>query len=1164
MRSRPLPGSNLSISSPPNRLSAWSTWALAGLLAAGLGGEIHRLDAASPPVGRPVFQSIGLGENVIDGPVWAVASTSRGDLIIGSNRLWIRSGSRWSQIEIRDAYAFRALAPDQEGKRIWLGGVNALGYLETNAAGAWTYQSLLEKWQAEDVAKLGDVWEVSPTPQGAIWLTSDRVIRWDGSRFESWKRKGPSRLVGAPASDGLWFYDEPQGLLQIGPTGAPNLLASAASLPSAPLTWLLPPSAAEDTGMLGLADGVYRRQTDGSLIPLAALTRTLTDTLPGRATRLADGRIAIATFGHGVVLADAEGRTLEIIDRQHGLKNNTVYTLTSHDDQLWIGYQGGLVQIDGVGHTHLIDRQSGLRDGLPRGVRFTPEGQWLVTSEDVLFRRPAAHRFTTALGNESLLWSATRQNSVLWVGGFGGVWRSQGETMQKVYQTPTDVLLVSASRTLSDGILFFEGYRLKSLEPSPYGGWAAHDLGIIVEDTPLSLHESADGSVWITTMTHGILRCAWRSNGKERATLQVRPRYANPPALPENAGRARLVELGEHIFAFTDAGILRWEEDQRRFVVDPLFAAYQGIAATPGTSDLGAYWLVEPRSLAGRGPGALLRVATTDSGVTLEPIHGHGLNAIGAPTAVDQGENSLWVSGTEGVLKLDASELFSAPLPPALQLIPRAAGLATTTPPDRTSQLPADTRHLSFVFAPLASDHETVYVQTRLLGADQTWSEPSTETERDYAALAPGTYRFEARSIDPFGRPGPVAHFDFSLAAPWYRTLPAIIGYAIAGLLLVLLGARLRLRRLQQQNEQLNHLVAIRTRELALSNTAKSDFLENISHEIRNPLNGLSGLLALLKEDNLGPRERELTRSLRIVANNLLRVFGDVLSFSRLEYGYVTFDPQPFLLRPLLDEIVDFFSIQTRQPVVKIELNWPADLTDGFVGDHAKLRTIIENFTANALKYAPGSPIEIRVSTAPDSDAVTIAVADQGAGIPPEERALIFEKFVRGAETKRNRVAGTGLGLATCRALARLMQGEVSLSDTAVRGSTFCLNLPLPRTELALAPPAPFASKTKPTTKSCSKAWPSNSATRSMSPRRPNKRSTSSPPNPTKLSFWTGSCPTPRASKLHAPCAARKAPPTRSSSPRPLTTATRSGRNVGRPAWTSFCSNPTTPKPWPA
>ena len=437
------------------------------------------------------------------------------------------------------------------------------------------------------------------------------------------------------------------------------------------------------------------------------------------------------------------------------------------------------------------------------------------------------------------------------------------------------------------------------------------------------------------------------------------------------------------------------------------------------------------------------------------------------------------MGGKGGLLKINLDRVAPAGANRDLQLrevrtdhdgIARAAaepaGRDRSRPPAHRIQLLSAQPIETTMEPPLA-----VY-QTRLQGAESDWSAPEHKNTREFTGLAPGDYVFMARRVDRHGRAGATVRYPFTVIAPWYQRWPALTADAAA---LILAGAgfvRWRLRLLRRQTVRLDRLVAQRTRELELSNTAKSEFLENISHEIRNPLNGIVGLVNLLKPERLGGEDQAVARSLQASAEHLRRVSEEVLGFSKLEFGYVTVDEKPLSLGSALREVADLHAESARRLGGAVTLSLPAG-EDRFVGDEAKIKTIVGNFVSNALKYAPATPVAIRAewTNEPDDEVVPvfIAVTDRGPGVPANEQELIFQKFVRGSSAKQGGAVGSGIGLAICRTLAIRMGGTIGVESPAAatvpgeepQGSSFHLWLPLRRAapaasaSLSVPPPGP-------------------------------------------------------------------------------------------------------------
>jgi signal transduction histidine kinase len=485
------------------------------------------------------------------------------------------------------------------------------------------------------------------------------------------------------------------------------------------------------------------------------------------------------------------------------------------------------------------------------------------------------------------------------------------------------------------------------------------------------------------------------------------------------------VRVGARTFAFAETQILAAEAG-RGFVPVPELAGWVGVVAAnrPGSST--AYWIGQCLGSLGDGaPFALLRISVGEGGrgaLRWEPLRVGGLDFIDEVTSLDLTDAAdgpiLWIGGKGGLLRarLDQLRVSSNPRPLQLRTVQTAGegGAFLDLAPRESPLLRPGFRGIAFGFSaaqPMEITPLAVYYQTRLAPIEPDWSRPAHLHEREFTGLAPGRYTFMARRVDRYGRAGDAVRYPFAVAAPWYWRWPVL---SVGGVALAVAGwgvLRWRLHRLHRQRDRLDRLVALRTRELELSNTAKSEFLENISHEIRNPLNGIVGLVNLLKPERLAPAERDVARSLKASADHLRRVSEEVLDFSKLEYGYVTVEPRPFALARTLGEVVELHAETARRRGCTISLHAPADGDGQFLGDAAKLRTIVGNFVGNALKYAPGSPVEVRADWTEEADGTVqlfVAVTDQGPGLPVEEQELVFQKFVRGSGAKSAGAIGSG------------------------------------------------------------------------------------------------------------------------------------------------------------
>jgi signal transduction histidine kinase len=268
-------------------------------------------------------------------------------------------------------------------------------------------------------------------------------------------------------------------------------------------------------------------------------------------------------------------------------------------------------------------------------------------------------------------------------------------------------------------------------------------------------------------------------------------------------------------------------------------------------------------------------------------------------------------------------------------------------------------------------------------------------------------------------------------------------------------------RYLDELHRKANQLEAARA-EAEAGSRAKSQFLATMSHEIRTPMNGVMGMLELLQRSRLEPDQKNFARVAYDSAAGLLRVLNDVLDFSRMEAGRLTFDNAPFDPRTPLSDVAALFGEAARAKGIELRLQVADDVPQAVIGDAGRLRQVLTNLVSNALKFTSSGAIEARLARVPHDPPDIAAcrlrfeVSDTGIGLSDEEQRRVFAPFTQADASTTRRYGGTGLGLAICKHLVELMDGAIGVHSARERGSTFWFEVTLQdATERRVVAPAP-------------------------------------------------------------------------------------------------------------
>jgi len=942
--------------------------------------------------------------------VKCMLETPDGILFAGADRLLIFDGVAWTQAKVENTPEIQSLC--QEGDRIWIGGVNEIGYYQKNPAGEYIYQSVTARLGDEFFGTVSRIFHVGET---MVFLTERKVVqlpRVSGSA-KIWELHSERNLKGFLYEGAVFVNETVSGVVE---------------------TLALRNDALEPDRSLFSADGQYRSLigqlgdqwvfgSQGDLFKRDNSTGAIRRFYADNGVLRVAGMTGSTCAGEGVYVSTAMGGIFVIgfdgsvrqITKARGLASDACTSIcASQAGGVWIASDEGVsfmhevheafwFPLTGEAKTIFGDRHE-LFVGYSLGAfRYTPEKR-----DELPF---LARAYWVRLAGE------------VWAASGGKVYHAKAGTADFTEWGATNGLAISSivggygDRALYGWTTLAEGLKGPIRIDVQTGQKATMEVR---EGLAYYLQDRA-GRLWISTLAGNV--------SMYDAELQKGSRQIS------GKKRARLtLHDGDPVVLFDDAGFMTIKGDK--------IAGTERVASAYGTENIeGAAWIYGRVDDAWR----VGMLAKNGNGLSWQRKNVPGFKRFKNPSAIYRSGNDLWIGGETGVLQVDTTTLEGPDfrLPDGIEINLRDTSKKTNR------SLPGNVRSLLLTNAEQELSikfkthvwglREPPSYESRLQPLEDEWTQHKYGEVITRKNLPTGHYTLQLR-VRHLGEVGPVTSFRVWRKLPWYFSYAGITLFAFIGSLLFYGAVKLRTRQITARNRELELKIEERTKELAKANAAKSEFLAAMSHEIRNPMNGVIGIVKILQEAKLGAREKYYLTTLHRCAEQLRTTVDDVLDFSKIEAGKVTLHLDTFDLAESINATISSIDLTGD----RLELTSWAGPRPVITGDQGKFMQILTNYFTNALKYGVPSAATIDVfvlSEATQHCRVTVAVKNAGPDIPPNEIATLFESFTRGEFAKRGRIGGSGLGLSICKKFAEAMGGKVSVTSSG--GATvFQLTVP--------------------------------------------------------------------------------------------------------------------------
>lgn len=754
-----------------------------------------------------LFHSYGSKAYGLSPQNWAVVQDRRGILYFGNTEGMLEfDGVHWRAIRLPNNGPVRSLALDDDGN-VLVGGQGEIGYLAADDTGNTRYVSLLDSIPQAD-RTFGSVWSILNTSEGIVFSSYERLIlRPVTGAPRVWR--APKRLRRAFLIDGkVHLVMADVGLHRLDG----NQLVLVPGGEALAKTDVRGAYASPSGTILVTSKGLLRQTGTGFVETSPALLPFLKDNSLYSVLALADGITALGTTRGGVILLDASGAVVRVLNRASGLPSEYVAAMAAgREGGIWLATDNGIARFNP--RLSRFDESHGLKGSVISLANW--KGTLYAGTTTGLFRlRPPAPSqapaFETVPQLQERVFVLVARDDGLWAGTQGGVYFINETGLKKILAvdlvydlsfSPRDPARLYTSGRFGAIVLRKEGNEWKTAATLAPGGQELRTIG-----------EDPQGNVWITTLI-GTLRADF-SQTPPKVT-----HFSQSDGLPD--GWKNVFRAGGRFGIASEKGLRTFNPSKSAFVPEPAFGA-EFADGRRGTLILrddpqGNVWITGPGY-----HGMLTRQSSGAWSWKPMPFLAAGIDEFWAVQPDPDGV--VWASSPAGFLARYQPSATAPPNEPFRLMIRRLQDSDTgrvlfggRVDARHYLTLPYSQNALRFDFAaPFFDDPNGVEYQTMLEGGQAVWSGWTRESWRDLSNLWEGRYRLHVRARNAYGQSSNEATYGFRVLPPWYRTWWAYFFYGVTAVGLTSLIVKWRLYQLRESNRKLEQIVEERTVEIRL------------------------------------------------------------------------------------------------------------------------------------------------------------------------------------------------------------------------------------------------------------------------------------------------------------------------------------------------------------
>ncbi len=744
---------------------------------------------------------------------WDIDQDENGVMYFANNDgLLTYDGTYWQTYPIANNTVVRSIFIAEDGK-IYVGGQGELGYFFPNDRGQLVYNSL-NSLIPEEHKNYADVWNILPYRDEIIFQTGKNVFRYKIDQSITALRSGGAIEFSGIFKDQLYIKDNYKGLLKLEEN---SFIILPIEKIESPITSFLPLDA-DRTLVTTLKKGIFI--FDGESMTPFNITSDdfIKDKRIYNASLLSDGNIALGTSLAGLLIIDKEGKALRHVQKESGLQNsNTLCVYHDRDNNIWLGLNNGIDYVEYESPFTYI-YPDGELEGTGYAVEIQKDKIYFGTSTGLYhsdwksdYNPFDKQAFQIVPGTEGQVWGISMLDKQIILNSHEGAFEVNGNSSDRILDFSTWKLVL-----LNDQLALCGDYNGLSLFSKQNDHWTfAKKLKGFSESSRILIKEK-NGTVWVSHPYRGIYKISLQ---KDQNAVDTKL-YTAADGLPSDLGNYVFSINGKALFT-TEQGVYQYVTEGDKFIPYPILNDYLGdkewvksLKEDPNNDNI---WFVT-----NQGVGYLdIQQDGLQNRILKKNIPGIDGSLVGGFEHIyPYNSKNVFFGSEKGFIHYDSEKGESASRVPKI-LINKVNLLAendslifggyfidadTITTLQNEDRMAFDANHNTFRFfysSPSYSTKSDVEYQTSLLGLNDDWTSWNRRTEKEYTNLSPGTYTFQVRARNAYGKVSNPAQYSFKIDAPWYKTMVAFIIYGLIGLGLLASIMHLQRNRYETEKEQL-------------------------------------------------------------------------------------------------------------------------------------------------------------------------------------------------------------------------------------------------------------------------------------------------------------------------------------------------------------------------